>query len=76
MIQTPLKSQTRTVPHPEVRPVHQGIQRREQRPVVATLGRKIVVGQGIGEARDGLLGDGNGALFRVDDLTRQSGDRR
>jgi len=36
--------------HPEVRAVHRAIQRRERRPVVATLGRKIVVGQGVGEA--------------------------
>jgi len=61
--------------HPEVRAVHRAIQRRERRPVVATLGRKIIVGQGVGEAGDGLLGGGNGALFRGDDLIRQSGER-
>lgn len=36
--------------HAEVRAVHQAIQRRERRPVVAILGRKIVVGHGVGEA--------------------------
>jgi len=61
--------------HPEARAVHPAIQRRERRPVVATLGRKIVVGQGVGEAGDGLLGDGNVPLLRGDDLIRQSGDR-
>jgi len=36
--------------HPEARALHRAIQRRERRPFVATLGRKIVVRQGVGEA--------------------------
>ena len=36
--------------HPEARAVHRAIQRREQWPDVAILGRKIVVGQGVGDA--------------------------
>ena len=36
--------------HPEARALHRAIQRRERRPFVATLGRKMVVGQAVGEA--------------------------
>ena len=35
----------------------------------------MVVGQGVGEGGDGLLGGGNGGLFSGDDLIRQSGNR-